>query len=103
MKSPENTSPKPVQRRMTARLDGRVQGVGFRFTTVEVARNYAVRGYVQNVVDGSVRVVAEGEEAELLRFLAALRASHVYRFVGHEALDWGPYGGEFSDFSIRYA
>ena len=103
MNAPEHTVPKVIQRRLTARLDGRVQGVGFRFTTVEVARDFAVRGYVQNVVDGSVRVVAEGEEAELLRFLDGLRASHIYRFVARESLEWTPASGEYAEFSIRYA
>lgn len=92
-----------AKRRLTALLQGRVQGVGFRFTTVEVARDYTVTGYVQNLVDGSVRLVAEGEEPDLLKFLDGLRASHVYRYVAQESLTWAPATGEYKTFVVRYA
>jgi acylphosphatase len=100
-------SPGPDQpagpRRLTACFSGRVQGVGFRFTTVEVAREFPVTGYVQNMMDGSVRMVAEGPEEELLRFLDRVRQSHVFRFVLQESLHWSAASGEFSSFAIRYA
>jgi len=51
---------------------GRVQGVGFRYTTREVAARFAVTGYVRNLPDGRVHLLAEGEPAELQRFLAAV-------------------------------
>jgi acylphosphatase len=60
--------------RYTIYYSGRVQGVGFRATTRDVARALAVAGYVQNLDDGRVLLVAEGEEAELDRFLAKLQA-----------------------------
>lgn len=92
-----------VRRRMTANFSGRVQGVGFRFTTVEIARDFPVAGYVQNMVDGSVKVVAEGCEEDLLRFLDRLRASHVFRYVTQESLSWSPALGDYVGFAIRYA
>lgn len=90
-------------RRLTAHFNGRVQGVGFRFTTVEVARDFEITGYVQNLIDGSVKVVGEGDEEELSRFLDALRASHVFRYVVREDLTWLPPAGDMTGFSIRYA
>ncbi len=51
---------------------GRVQGVGFRATTRRLAGAFDVRGYVRNLPDGSVEVVAEGEPCELDRFEEAL-------------------------------
>ena len=90
-------------RRVNVVIEGRVQGVGFRFTTVEVARDYAVTGYVQNMLDGSVKIVAEGAEDELLRFLDGVRASHVYQQVKRENISWLPAAGGMDDFSIRYA
>jgi acylphosphatase len=51
---------------------GRVQGVGFRYTAREIARGFAVAGSVQNQEDGSVRLVAQGEPAEIDAFLAAV-------------------------------
>jgi acylphosphatase len=51
---------------------GRVQGVGFRDTAREVAAGFAVAGYVRNLDNGDVELVAQGEEADVDRFLAAL-------------------------------
>ncbi len=51
---------------------GRVQGVGFRYTTHEVAQTHAVTGFVRNLRDGRVELVAEGAPAELESFLAAV-------------------------------
>jgi acylphosphatase len=51
---------------------GRVQGVGFRYTTRDVAAGFAVAGYVRNLDNGEVELVAQGEAGEVDRFLAAL-------------------------------
>jgi acylphosphatase len=53
---------------------GQVQGVGFRYTARELARGFAVAGHVRNRADGSVELVAEGEPAEVDRFLQALES-----------------------------
>ena len=55
---------------------GRVQGVGFRAQTLEVARGFEVTGFVQNLPDGRVYVHAEGSDREIDAFLAAL-AKHM--------------------------
>jgi acylphosphatase len=90
------------QRRVTVLFEGHVQGVGFRFTTLNVARRHPVTGYVRNEPDGSVRLVAEGAEDSVLRFLDELRRSPVYRYVRNERVHWGVATGEFPDFDIRY-
>ena len=53
---------------------GRVQGVGFRATTTWIARGFEVEGFVRNLPDGRVEVVAEGQAAELDRFAEAIQA-----------------------------
>ena len=56
----------------TVHYSGRVQGVGFRYTTLHLAREYDVSGYVQNLPDGRVCVEVEGEGQEVDAFLAAI-------------------------------
>jgi acylphosphatase len=51
---------------------GRVQGVGFRYTTMHVARAFDVVGYVKNLPDGRVEVLAQGDGREVQAFLDAL-------------------------------
>ncbi|MDP0498816.1 MAG: acylphosphatase [Verrucomicrobiota bacterium JB022] len=58
---------------LQARFHGRVQGVGFRFYTLQLAKGYAVSGYVRNEPDGTVAMEVEGEDGEVRRFLADLR------------------------------
>jgi acylphosphatase len=52
---------------------GRVQGVGFRATAQALARRFAVTGWVRNLPDGRVRLLAEGPPGEVERYLAAVR------------------------------
>jgi acylphosphatase len=59
--------------RLYARVHGRVQGVGFRATTISVARGLGLSGWVRNLVDGDVELEAEGPREKLdklLEFLA---------------------------------
>ncbi|MGF1452505.1 MAG: acylphosphatase [Opitutales bacterium] len=53
---------------------GKVQGVGFRYTTYETAREFAVTGEVENLPDGRVRLLAQGEPAEVAAFRQALES-----------------------------
>jgi len=58
---------------LVAHFSGRVQGVGFRYTTLQVAKGFEVTGYVKNLPDGRVELVAEGREEECRKFLAAVQ------------------------------
>jgi acylphosphatase len=50
-------------------FSGHVQGVGFRYKTLRIAREFEISGYVRNLPDGRVEMIAEGEEAEVSRFV----------------------------------
>ncbi|MDR3619374.1 MAG: acylphosphatase [Paludisphaera borealis] len=63
----------PLERRRIF-FSGRVQGVGFRATTIWLARGFDVAGYVRNLPDGRVEAAAEGDSAELDRFVASIQS-----------------------------
>ncbi len=54
-------------------FSGRVQGVGFRYQTKQLAENFEVSGYVQNLSDGRVEVHVEGDKGEVENFVSALQ------------------------------
>lgn len=62
-----------MRERRAYRLDGRVQGVGFRWWTRKTAESLDLRGTVRNARDGSVRIEAEGDADALGRFESSLR------------------------------
>lgn len=80
---------------------GRVQGVGFRFRTREISRRFRVTGFVENLPDGRVRAVAEGEPKELDRFVAAVN-EEMSRYIVDSLANTLPASGEFAEFEIRH-
>jgi len=63
--------------RITVRYEGRVQGVGFRYTAVSLAKELDLTGWVKNEFDGSVSLTVEGAEEPLMEFLQAIRRSNL--------------------------
>ncbi len=59
--------------RQTVYFAGRVQGVGFRLTTANLAKDFAVAGTVRNLPDGRVELIVEGEAKVVAGFLEAVR------------------------------
>lgn len=89
-------------KRIRVIFSGRVQGVGFRYSTVSLAEHLAVSGFVRNLWDGDVELVAEGSEQELLKLVNDIRASRLGRYILHERLSWFDATGEFEGFQVRY-
>ncbi len=87
--------------RRVIHFQGRVQGVGFRYTAARIAEGFAVAGYVQNLPDGRVLLVVEGEPAELDRFVAAIEAE-MGRHVTGKNVETAAASEEFDGFEIRY-
>ena len=80
---------------------GRVQGVGFRYTVRSIALHFEVTGFVKNLPDGRVQLVAEGLAEEIRRFLEAI-AAEMGPYIGDTQRTSGPASGRFSDFGIRF-
>ncbi len=87
--------------RRTAYFSGRVQGVGFRFTAEAIAAGFSVTGFVRNLADGRVELVAEGTPAELDRFQRSLEQSMRSNIREVTAAD-APATGEFTGFSLAF-
>ena len=64
--------------------EGKVQGVGFRASILSLAKGYEVTGWVKNLPDGRVEVLASGDAAELEEFLQGIRESHLAGHIEHE-------------------
>lgn len=79
---------------------GRVQGVGFRYQTKILSAHYDVQGYVRNQADGTVELLAEGEKAELDRFINSI-AERLSENILEVDTQWRDTTGTFSRFEIR--
>jgi acylphosphatase len=80
---------------------GRVQGVGFRYTCRHIAQSHAVTGFVKNLEDGSVQLVAEGSPEALDRYLSAI-AERMGPNIRRADITSSPPTGQFSTFDIAY-
>ncbi len=85
---------------LTAYFSGRVQGVGFRYQTREIAKGFDVTGYVQNLSDGRVLLVAEAGEKELDSFLAEIE-DKLSAYIRKTESSKTPELKGYTDFTIR--
>jgi acylphosphatase len=89
-------------RRIEAIIRGRVQGVAFRHHTQVEANRLRLKGWVANRGDGSVRVVAEGPEAQLRVLADWLRSGPPAAYVDDADIRWMDATNEFGSFEIRF-
>jgi len=80
-------------------VKGRVQGVGFRAFTERIAGGLGVKGYVKNLPDGTVEVVAEGDKQALDQLCSKLKAGPGMAYVDDVNAIEKESTGEFRDFS----
>jgi acylphosphatase len=87
--------------RRTIHFAGHVQGVGFRYTAASIAQGHAVKGFVQNLPDGRVLLVAEGTPATVDAYLAELQ-SRMEGHIGRMTAEITSPTDEFDRFDIRH-
>ena len=92
----------PLERRLHVVGRGRVQGGGYRATTLDEARRLSLSGWVRNRADGSVEVLAEGTEAKLMLFLAFLRRGPLGAHVATVVEDWEDVLGAPMPFQVKH-
>lgn len=88
--------------RLSAIVHGRVQGVFFRDFTRRQAWALGLTGYVRNLPDGTVAVVAEGPRDALQQLLERIRVGPSGANVEKVDFRWGDHSGEFDRFEVRY-
>lgn len=86
---------------LSARVEGRVQGVGFRMQAQSRATRLGIRGWVRNEPDGSVRVEAEGSREAIEEYERWLSQGPPGARVTNLDAHTGPSEGRFRRFSIR--
>ena len=91
-----------TKERLSARITGRVQGVGFRNFTQTRARQLGIAGWVRNESDGSVRLEAEGPRGALDDLLTAVRDGPRMAEVEAVDADWEDATDEFDVFRVRH-
>jgi acylphosphatase len=80
---------------------GRVQGVGFRYTARSLAAHRRVTGFVQNMPDGRVCMVVEGEKNEVQAFIDSIKAE-MGAYIHNAQVALRPAAGRFKGFEIRF-
>lgn len=91
-----------TQKRIHLWISGYVQGVNFRYYTRQQATLLGLAGWVRNLPDGRVEVVAEGAEDQLQELMDWCHHGPSYAEVAGVEVRWEPYRGEFSRFVIAW-
>lgn len=96
-KRPEESS--APKRRLHVYFTGQVQGVGFRFTAATLAEGFAVTGWVRNLYDGRVELLAEGTEREAENYLTELTRT-MGGYIQNVQRTWETPSGAWDEFHV---
>lgn len=83
------------------RIQGRVQGVGFRFFAQREAESFGVTGWVRNCPNGDVESEAEGPRGALLQWIERLHQGPNLSRVEKVTVQWHPAAKTFTSFNIQ--
>lgn len=92
--------PEEDNEQLHVRVEGRVQGVGFRYFVYDQALDLGLTGWVRNRFDGSVEVLAEGKRSVLDQLMSALRRGPRSSLVLGLHPTWNQATGEYTGFQI---
>jgi len=95
------TQNKSGRARLHLIVNGRVQGVGFRFSAYDEAKELALAGWVRNIAGGEVEIVAEGSRENLQMLATWAHLGPPSAHVTQVREEWLDFTGEFTEFRIR--
>ncbi len=81
---------------------GRVQGVGFRYFCQREAIKAKITGFVKNLTNDDVEIIAEGDETRIEIFISNIQNNHPYAIVNNLIQKEITFSGEYREFSIRF-
>jgi acylphosphatase len=81
-------------------FSGRVQGVGFRYAALQVAKEFDISGFVANRADGRVQLEAEGSAEDVAAFIAAVE-ERMHGYIRKVERSANPRPAQFSGFTIQ--
>ena len=87
-----------LMKRLTATVSGKVQKVGYRKRIIDIAIAFGIKGIVENLEDGRVRIIAEGDEEKLKWFETAIEIKNTLNQVASVERAYAPASGEFAGF-----
>ena len=91
-----------MEKRVEIIITGLVQDVNFRYYTREKAKQLSIVGYVKNIDNNKVEIVAEGDEDNLKQLADWSSHGPNYAHVINEKISWQQPTGEFNDFEVKY-
>lgn len=83
-------------------IHGRVQMVGFRYSTARKAQQLGVKGWIKNLPSGEVEAVLEGEDFAVTQLIEFCKKGPLFAHVSNLEIKEEPYKREFKQFEIRY-
>jgi len=84
------------------RIHGKVQGVGYRFYATRVARRLGLKGWIQNLRDGSVEAMVEGEPDAIDEWIDDVREGPRYAEVTKIDQEVREFTGKLGDFDVKF-
>ncbi|MDP3980608.1 MAG: acylphosphatase [Chlamydiota bacterium] len=92
-----------MEKRLEIYYSGNVQGVGFRYTVLRISEMFqGIKGFVRNLSDGRVQVVAEGDAGDLEAFQQRIEKSFLKNYILGREVTWVHIKSEFNSFTIAY-
>jgi acylphosphatase len=83
-------------------ISGHVQGIGFRWWVRRLAQDLQLSGWVRNLSDGRVEVIAEGEKKKLTKLIELIKKGPEFSKVDEVGVSWKKSSGDFEKFEIIF-